>query len=473
MKSNKKKFLLFLSSISTIGVFGSVVSCSAPNSSKQIDTSKEELVESSDSFPIYSNEKLIYSDNKISNDEFLTIRMQNAKLSLDDKESKYTLFARGIKTDSGKRVKYHKAISLLEERINKFLNEKYANKIQLAKPEGNKIFADESKSTGLPKEVTIGLNGQVVTLKLAGAQKHLNLGNLGKKGVSHNDQYLAQSISSIKTLYSFKYNAFLNDKLIKSLEHLNIEYSHNTPLKPMLKDLPINSDESNFKATNISFTNEKFGSRGFRATVIDVSDGDTVTVTANETKQVGTVKIDQGQSYKIRLAGIDTPEKAVGNKSGSITSPAFEYSFALHATKFAETLLGNGSKFGQDVFIGFVNGQDTYGRITADVFFGENYKYSYNTEIVRAGHSLPYKNQTWEAKFKEKDTDSYEYNVYPLIAKAFKEAIQNNKGIFNYFTNPYVASQNIYLIKNNSEWTPFYWEKTTKENTVYDYITEK
>ncbi|WAM07969.1 hypothetical protein [Mycoplasmopsis cynos] len=70
----------------------------------------------------------------------------------------------------------------------------------------------------------------------------------------------------------------------------------------------------------------------------------------------------------------------------------FEYAFALHATKFAEEILGK--KFANDVVVGFASGKDSYERITADIFFGEKYKYSYNAEIVRVGHTLPFKNQS-------------------------------------------------------------------------------
>ncbi|WP_416373579.1 hypothetical protein [Mycoplasmopsis cynos] len=88
---------------------------------------------------------------------------------------------------------------------------------------------------------------------------------------------------------------------------------------------------------------------------------------------------------------MDTPEKALGSKKDFKKSSNFEYAFALHATKFAEEILGK--KFANDVVVGFASGKDSYERITADIFFGEKYKYSYNAEIVRVGHTLPFKNQ--------------------------------------------------------------------------------
>ncbi|WAM04040.1 hypothetical protein ONA22_00095 [Mycoplasmopsis cynos] len=91
------------------------------------------------------------------------------------------------------------------------------------------------------------------------------------------------------------------------------------------------------------------------------------------------------------MSGIDTPEKGLGGKKGIRKNHRLLNMLLLYTTKFAEEILGK--KFANDVVVGFASGKDTYERITADIFFGEKYKYSYNAEIVRAGHTLPFKNQ--------------------------------------------------------------------------------
>ncbi|MCU9933351.1 hypothetical protein [Mycoplasmopsis cynos] len=92
---------------------------------------------------------------------------------------------------------------------------------------------------------------------------------------------------------------------------------------------------------------------------------------------------------------------------------------------------------------------------------------------MRAGHTLPFKNQGWEANVKNKNIKSYEYNMYKELAIALSDAINNKKGLFNYFNNPIEVQRFVYLIKPNSEWFPFYKEKiNTEEKTIYDYFND-
>ncbi|MGV2392865.1 UNVERIFIED_CONTAM: hypothetical protein O8I53_07735 [Campylobacter lari] len=78
-----------------------------------------------------------------------------------------------------------------------------------------------------------------------------------------------------------------------------------------------------------------------KAQIIDGADGDTVKVKILEVPSTFTkypnLKINS-EEYKVRLAGIDTPEKNVG---GTDSTP-YEHKFAEMSSAFAASKLANG-----------------------------------------------------------------------------------------------------------------------------------
>ncbi|AMD81237.1 hypothetical protein AXW82_01580 [Mycoplasmopsis canis PG 14] len=456
MKIKNKLFVL--SAISLIPLTSIVASCS--NDQVRITNKKEKNVEE---FKVSS---FVEENSKKS---ILSVNISNSNITKND-DGTYGLWTKGIKSDSVKKDKFNKAISYVVDLINEHINNVYLKDIKLPAKKGNKIFVDVKQISGAPKEIYIKINNKDVQLNLSSYNKTINYGKLGEKGQNKTEQEAAQKIENISVLYSITYKPFYKSKNLLGLDNININIKDEVKLNPLLKDLTINSSPNNFKPTNISFENETIKKASFRAKIESVSDGDTFSIIALESKTLkGGVTIEEGKSYKVRLSGIDTPEKGVGNGSKYVSASPFEYSFAIHATNFAKKVIDN-EKYKNDVMIGFVSGKDSYDRITADVFFGENYKYSYISEIVRSGHTLPYSNDIWKLKLQEKDTTSYEYNLYPFIADAFEEAIKNNRGLFNYFDYPGDVSSFVYLIKSNNKWSPFYWERTSNEEIVRDYL---
>ncbi|EIE40766.1 thermonuclease family protein [Mycoplasmopsis canis] len=322
----------------------------------------------------------------------------------------------------------------------------------------------------MPKEIYVKINNKKIKLLLSNITKDIEYGKLGEKNQNKEMQNLAQSIENIPVKYTFSYMPSYNSYNVSGLDNINIIKVENVNINPTLKNLTINSNSDNFKPTGISFEDSSISGSAFKAKIQSVSDGDTFSVVSLENKTLkGGIQIIKDEVYKSRLSGIDTPEKGIADANKYISASPFEYSFALHATNFANQVINN-DKYKNNVMVGFVPGKDTFNRVTADIFFGENYQFSYNAEIVRSGHTLPYSNDIWKLKFTEKDKNSYEYNLYPFISEAFEEAIKNKKGMFNYFSHPEDASLFVYKIKNNNKWHPFYWEKTNKDDIVKDYI---
>lgn len=400
----------------------------------------------------------------------LSLNIEKLSLRRNRHENTYEFWASGILTDAAKQSEFNQVVAGINKVITSYLSDTYKAKIIVPAKTGNKIFADPKNITGAPQEVKITLNNREITLVKSQTSKNLELGELGVKGKTRAEQTAAESIANVNVVYAVRYEPKIDSSSLLGLGILDIKITEAAQLNPLLNQLPINSSESGFKATGISFEDEIFKASSFKAKIESVSDGDTFSVIAQESKTLrGGIVITQGESYRIRLSGIDTPEKGVGSGNNYVAAAPFEYSFALHATNFAEQVV-NSEKFKNDIMVGFVSGKDSYDRITADIFFGENYQYSYITEIVRSGHTLPYSNDVWENYLHNKDKSTYEYNLYPKIAEAFEEAIKNNKGMFNYFDNPADVSLFIYLIKNNNRWHPFYYEKTSKNAIVKDYV---
>ncbi|MBU4690636.1 thermonuclease family protein [Mycoplasma sp. ES3157-GEN-MYC] len=215
---------------------------------------------------------------------------------------------------------------------------------------------------------------------------------------------------------------------------------------------------------NNSFVNKNI----FKARVTQHADGDTIQVLALENNDKHS--ITTGKQYKIRLAGIDTPEKNVG---GTDSDPE-EMFWAVKASKFCEKVL----KDNQIVYI-YATGKDTYGRITADVFFSydnnqpnsvEEAKHSYSVEITRAGWTLPYlTNPSDLVTLIDKGT-LQSYTFYSL-GLALKSAYDNKRGFFytqSLFKKKPTDFSNIYKIKKLGEsWRPF-WKDSGVRN-VFQY----
>ncbi|UWV82944.1 hypothetical protein [Mycoplasmopsis cynos] len=60
--------------------------------------------------------------------------------------------------------------------------------------------------------------------------------------------------------------------------------------------------------------------------------------------------------------------------------------------------------------------------------------------------------------------------MYKELAIALSDAINNKKGLFNYFNNPIEVQRFVYLIKPNSEWFPFYKEKNKYRRKNYLWL---
>ncbi|UWV78405.1 hypothetical protein NWE59_06015 [Mycoplasmopsis felis] len=151
--------------------------------------------------------------------------------------------------------------------------------------------------------------------------------------------------------------------------------------------------------------------------------------------------------------GIDTPEKGITKLQGYVKAAPFEYAFALRSSEFAEKIK---EQYGSDILVAFVDGKDAFGRVTAEIMFGPEYKYSYNSEILRAGLTFALANDTWETEFILKNKSSFIYRLYPEMYKAAKYAQENQKGFYKYFDTPDELTTFIWLFKQNNSYDPFY-----------------
>ncbi len=127
--------------------------------------------------------------------------------------------------------------------------------------------------------------------------------------------------------------------------------------------------------------------------VIDIHDGDTITA-INEKKQ---------ETYKIRLASVDTPETAFQNKSqGAISMKARSFLISLIPADKIITLANESQT-------------DRHGRILG-VLKVNNLEI--NKEILRNGWGLPY------------DIDGANHDKLLEYAEACLEAEENQRGMF-------------------------------------------
>ncbi|MHA3838311.1 thermonuclease family protein [Mycoplasma sp. VS1572C] len=312
--------------------------------------------------------------------------------------------------------------------------------------------------------------------------------DLGVNGSSSEDEHgKALTLTELGVKNSVVYNAYLdNDVVVNSFE-TRITKDTISEISPTFKTYNTSftkPDPSIFKNVGINW-NEFPEDNYFDGSIVRISDGDTFSVQLFKEKvtRQGTfypggakyIPIDADKSKRdkyyqpvIRLGGIDTPEKAVDN---TLSAP-FEYAFALMPTNFAKQLWEmkdpeTGKKFGENVRVAFLE-FDAYDRVVADVFFGKDYKYSYNCEIVRAGLTLPYSNT-----FKNKDgigvhenKGSYDDLVLEKIAIAMHDAEISHRGFFHYFENINEISDFIYIAKKNTDGEKF-------QNIYKNYINSK
>ncbi|MFV8459290.1 thermonuclease family protein [Mycoplasma sp. CR] len=288
----------------------------------------------------------------------------------------------------------------------------------------------------------------------------------------------ALNLKQMTAINNFKYTAF-NAADNSNVSGLDVTLTKETvmPINPVFQSYPTAPNPKMFKSVNIDWS--KVDPRNyFDGRISTVSDGDTYAVILDEDKDTFEGKFKKGPNPikdkhdekrdpkiepNIRLSGIDTPEKAVSKK----LSPPFEYAFALMPTQFAEKLWSPEMGYKDHVRVAFL-GHDAYGRTTADVFFGENYQYSYNVEIVRAGLTLPMPSSNVQADGSNIHSvpGSYEDYIYEQLANAMFEAIQAKRGFFHYFATPSDVSTFIYLAKNNSTYVTF-------ENIYKKWLTNK
>ncbi|WP_029906512.1 thermonuclease family protein [Mycoplasmopsis opalescens] len=219
--------------------------------------------------------------------------------------------------------------------------------------------------------------------------------------------------------------------------------------------------------TKIDFTNaKKLGIEWntirpdifYDAEVLNISDGDTTTVKINDARLANDNKkltgsdgktyesqYENGATVKVRLAGIDTPEKAVDSEQASV----FEKQYAQMSSSFNESNFKKGDKV-RIFMTSKGSGKDSFGRVTADVFFGEEYQYSYNVEIVRKGLTLPYVKKTDVGANINKNSP-YHYILLPM-RDAFMEAMTSREGFYKNFSSAHAVSNNVYRIKPNTDY---------------------
>ncbi|UUD34942.1 thermonuclease family protein [Mycoplasmopsis caviae] len=196
--------------------------------------------------------------------------------------------------------------------------------------------------------------------------------------------------------------------------------------------------------------------------IADISDGDTVVAEILDDSFKQYIKHGKGSKVKVRIFGIDTPEKAVsGTKSDTE-----ENSWAEKASKFCAKTLKVG-----ETYLLFYHGEDTYDRLVGDIFYKEkptDEKYlSYAVEITRAGWTLPHVSDTDIKLINVKYTLPY-YTLLQ-IAYAMEEASHNRVGAFKKFKYPERFAK-IYKLKPNSAYTSFIRKKKFKhDTTVFDY----
>ncbi|KKB26922.1 hypothetical protein MM26B8_01360 [Mycoplasmopsis meleagridis] len=162
--------------------------------------------------------------------------------------------------------------------------------------------------------------------------------------------------------------------------------------------------------------------------------------------------------FKLRIRGIDTPEKHVG----TLTSSPFEYQYAELSSAFGETNFPAGTKI-KVVFNGNAE-KDAFGRYLGDFFFGNNFEYSYTVEIVNAGLTLPLYSEDDVKNAINQKRDSFHYSTIQL-ADAFNEAMINKRGFYKNFVDGDGVNSSIYIMKPSSVYA---FLSKNREGNIYE-----
>ncbi|MFU2193221.1 thermonuclease family protein [Mycoplasma sp. 4079] len=287
-----------------------------------------------------------------------------------------------------------------------------------------------------------------------------------KQGLSDAERMgILNNMNTIPLRMTYNFETFLvnEDGSEKSITNMsptmNVSNFYVSKFQPLLTQFLVQPSYSHMKKLSINWEDPAIANRTFRGEVVRVSDGDTADVVALETKTLASgVEIVKGERYSIRYSGIDTPEKKVDK----LNSAPFELGFALLSSKFGEGVLfakDRNSEFynvKNEVRVGFVNGRDSFNRIVGDIFFGEGFQYSYNTEITRYGLTLPYNGleEGWKIQY-DSTVPNYANTIYPKIALAFREAMVNRSGFFHYLETPEQIESYVYINKQNNKWRIF------------------
>lgn len=182
-----------------------------------------------------------------------------------------------------------------------------------------------------------------------------------------------------------------------------------------------------------------------RFKVVDGADGDTVVLEALEDNQERGIK--KGDINKIRLAGIDTPEKAVGG----VRSTDYEYSYAEKSSAFASKTL----KVGKIIYA-YITSKDSFKRWVGDIFYSETnddptsideVNRSYSVQITRAGLTLPYDSNPIQNIELQKYKGTLQWYTWRMLGIAMANAEYYNDGFFADFWNPWSISRKVYLQK--------------------------
>ncbi|UUM20009.1 MULTISPECIES: thermonuclease family protein [unclassified Mycoplasma] len=279
-----------------------------------------------------------------------------------------------------------------------------------------------------------------------------------------------QTANKLPIKVALNYSVLIDGKQIDNFD-ITVTHLFDTQITKKLGDVynNLNIKLAEFPKVNIDWNAKEIDKKYFDAEIVADADGDTFVVKVTDKHNTEGFKV--GDELRIRLSGIDTPEKAVSTK---LASP-FEQTFARISSKFAsklmKTKLSNGTEIGKKLRVAFYSGRDSYDRALADVFFGDNYEYSYNLSIVAQGYTLPYvQDGNWENKITQKNT--YENLLFPLIYTYFNKAIEEKKGFFEFFNAPRDVQIFVYRMKENGQWRPF-WSKTEPDASsgrVLDFL---
>ncbi|MDJ1646250.1 thermonuclease family protein [Mycoplasma phocimorsus] len=269
----------------------------------------------------------------------------------------------------------------------------------------------------------------------------------------------------VETVFSLGLYTKFNRRVLGVLKEITFD-SH-LELKNLPSDMKTRLENSRFDFNNptvkkINVDWEKIP--WYEGEIISWADGDTVSVKITANNKVNYIeKLSIGNEVKVRISGIDTPEKSVGRKRAS----EFEYQYAEVSSAFGPHFAKAGEKIRM---IG--TGLDTFGRVTSDVYKGakeDEFNVSYSVEMVRNGYTLPMD----ASGFKKEQTTlgTLSYYSYFELGRALKEAVDKQAGFFVDYRIPFWASTFIYKIKQNTGYTMFLDTKGD-EYTVWAHRNE-